>query len=1128
LLERADAPSREPERQVKSGLVRALALSIAAASIPITGAFLFPTSLQDYEALTWLTLLVPAFLWAYERGWRGVATALALGMAAVSITYALMQLRGGQIPDLLLAVIVVYVGVSLGIGLFGDRLGKARYEAAAETLALQDPLTGLPNRRHAELHLEIEFAAAERGRALAVIVFDIDHFDAYNSRSGRAAGDGVLKGIASLLRQHTRRMDLSARYGPEEFVTVLGGCPEEGAVVFAGRLQERLRAAEHTVTLPTISAGIACYRPEMDGPAELLRAAEEALQLAKRDGRDRVRVFGRALDELQAPDSMAVQRAAAEAAVSHADAMIDAVRFDPSAEVAVGRGRSALLVAADGPLSAQLAEFLRAEEFQVMQVGHGMERLAALQQEFDVALVELALDSGAGELVRQLRSRRPQTRIVGVYDTGKGSVSARVLDVRVDCHVSAGAPADSLRQTIAELLRERDVLIAAQLKQRQLSNELRARDREARVALEASEAKYRSVVQSVQEVIFTTDGKWAWTFLNPAWSAITGFSVEETLGRSLFEYLHPEEADAVREHFEELTATRTPYSRREGRVRTRGGAHRWIELRLQLLFTPGGELDGSSGVLADVTERRRAEDALRRSEEYFRSLIEKSTEMTAVLNGDGTIRYVSPAVERVLGFAAAELVHTNAQEWFHPADREVAADTISAVMDEAGADRTITTRVRHADGGWRDVEASVRNLLHTPGVEGLVVNARDITARQEAERALRDSEELLLRAQKMDAIGRLAGGVAHDFNNLLTAIQGHADLLISELDEEAAILSDLVEIRDAAARATALTRQLLAFSRRQVMQPRLLDVNATVREMEKMLRRIIGHGVTLVTELDSDAGFVSADPVQVEQVLLNLMVNARDAMPRGGRITVQTSHCRVEADDTLAAELVPGAYVQLSVIDSGTGMTDDVAAHAFEPFFTTKDQGQGTGLGLATVYGIVKQSGGHAWLETETEHGTRVNLLLPRVDAPAELPQIEPTMVTPSRGGDERILLVEDEKAVRELALRILEKQGYAVIAAENGREALDLVRTTTERIDLLLTDVVMPEMNGQDLAESLRALRPDIRVIFISGYNEEAVLRHGVLAEDTAFLEKPFSPSGLLALVRRMLDTAPAQLPEV
>ncbi|HEX6132631.1 MAG TPA: PAS domain S-box protein [Longimicrobiales bacterium] len=1105
----------------KRGLVRALVLSFVAGAIPIAGAFLFPDTLQDYEALTWLLLLVPAFLWAYERGWRGIATALAFGMAAVSTTYVLTELGGRQVPDLLLPVVVAYIAITLGIGVFGERVARGGFASALDGRALLDSLTNLPTREQAELHLELEFAAAQKGRPLTVVLFDIDDLAEYNTRYGRTAGDGVLRGFAGVVQQFTRRMDLGSRYGGDEFLSVLGGARPEGAMIFATRLLERMRTAESNVAVPTVSAGIATYRPEMASPADLVREAEQAVQLAKRDGGDRIRVFGRALEPDDVRDtSMAEARTGADSpAEPGPDTAVAAQPVVPSDTV--GRGRSAFLLTADTDARTRLAAFLTEQGFQLFEGTALLDALLPLQSDFDLVFVDVAPHARTvADLIRGIRSRSPTTRVIGIPRTEGGALAPEVLDIRVDAHYLPNVEMDALRQQMQELLAERDALQVSLLRQRQLSDEIRAIDRQSRAAIEASEAKYRSVIEAIQEVIFTTDANGTLTFLNPAWTEITGFDASESLGRPLQDFLVPEDANALLAELAITLESHGTHVRHEGRWRTREGGERWIELRMQLDVGAEGVL-ATSGVLADITERRAAEEALRQSEEYFRSLIENSSDMVAVLNADGTIRYVSPAVGRVLGRPPAEWIGTD------PFSRGTEGAAVQrAAFDEVlaahGSSRTTQARAQHADGTWRHLEITWRNLLQVPGVEGVVVNARDVTDRHESERALRESTELLLRAQKMDAIGRLAGGVAHDFNNLLTAIQGHADLLLNDVPQDGPLRGDLQEISDAAARATSLTRQLLAFSRRQVMQPRVIDVNEVVGDMERMLRRVIGEDIELSTELRPDAGRVRADPTQLEQVLLNLIVNARDAMARGGRIVISSGRRTFRRSDSLPAELAAGEYVVLVVSDDGSGMEPEVATHAFEPFFTTKPPGQGTGLGLSTVYGIVNQSGGHVWLNSTPGAGTEVTIVLPRVEDEADARVERPAHSNGAEGGTETILLVEDEKSVRDLATRILQRRGYKVIAAADGNEAIEAAERAHGRIHLLLTDVIMPGLNGQDVAERVRALRPDVRVLFMSGYNEEAVLRHGVLAAGSAFIEKPFSPSALLDRVRAILGDPP------
>src|SRR5690606_6738766 len=373
---------------------------------------------------------------------------------------------------------------------------------------------------------------------------------------------------------------------------------------------------------------------------------------------------------------------------------------------------------------------------------------------------------------------------------------------------------------------------------------------------------------------------------------------------------------------------------------------------------------------------------------------------------------------------------------------------------------------------------------------------------------------------KLEAVGRLAGGIAHDFNNILTAVGGHAALLLEEIPPGDPLRADLEEIKRGVDRATSLTRQLLAFSRKQVLKPRVLDLTSVVAETEQMLRRLIGEDIDLRTSAEPGLGRVLADPGQIQQVILNLAVNARDAMPDGGRLSIELAN--VDVDEEMARRHVPeqppGRYVRLTVSDTGTGIPHHIQPHIFEPFFTTKEKGKGTGLGLSTVYGIVKQSGGFIWVYSEPGQGATFKIYLPRVDAPAEqTPAPQPEVA--AHAGEETILLVEDEPAVRDLAQRILRRKGYRVIVASNGREALDLVERQEGPIGLLVTDLIMPQMDGRELAQRLAALRPGLPVLFMSGYTGDTIAQRGVLDPDVAFIEKPFSPEGLARKVREILD---------
>ncbi|MDQ2999744.1 MAG: ATP-binding protein, partial [Fibrobacterota bacterium] len=400
------------------------------------------------------------------------------------------------------------------------------------------------------------------------------------------------------------------------------------------------------------------------------------------------------------------------------------------------------------------------------------------------------------------------------------------------------------------------------------------------------------------------------------------------------------------------------------------------------------------------------------------------------------------------------------------------------------------------------------------------------TERKHAELALHRSEDQLRQSQKMEAVGRLAGGVAHDFNNLLTAINGYSELLMKSLLENDPLQSTVAEIKRAGERAASLTRQLLTFSRRQVLASRVLDLNQVVTEIRQMLGRLIGEDIQILTLGDPGLAKITADPGQMEQVILNLALNARDAMPTGGRLTIEAANVRLEKEQSGTFFAIdPGRYVRLTVTDTGVGMDDEIKAHLFEPFFTTKPPGQGTGLGLSTVYGIVKTSGGNLSVTSELGRGTTFSVYLPVVDQAKdseETETVKPAVKSaPACSGKETILLVEDEDMVRRLVGQVLLSHGYTVLEAASGLAALELVDRNPGKIDLLLTDVVMAGMSGRELSEKLLLLRPDLKVLYMSGYTDDAILRHGVFQNSTAFLGKPFSPGALVRKLREVIDGA-------
>ncbi|HEV7502878.1 MAG TPA: ATP-binding protein, partial [Vicinamibacteria bacterium] len=525
-----------------------------------------------------------------------------------------------------------------------------------------------------------------------------------------------------------------------------------------------------------------------------------------------------------------------------------------------------------------------------------------------------------------------------------------------------------------------------------------------------------------------------------------------------------------------------------------------------------GRLSAIGRQLGLFQDRRRAEKALRASEERFRALVENGSDMTALVNPDGVFRYVSGPVRRILGRAPEDLVGQSAFDFLHPEDADQMRLRLATAVANPGQPATATYRMRHRDGSWRLLESNTVSHRNNPAIRAIVINARDVTERHSLEEQLRQ-------AQKMEAVGRLAGGIAHDFNNLLAVMLGYTTLTQSRATDPVAVTRNLEHIRTAAERAANLTRQLLTFSRKQVLMPRVLEVGGVVFELHTMLSRLIGEDVQLVTDVSGAQGRVKADRGQLEQVIVNLAVNARDAMPQGGRLSILLRD--VVVDEALAREQVdlkPGPYVRLEVSDNGSGMEPETLHRLFEPFFSTKEKGKGTGLGLATVYGIVKQSGGHIAVETASGQGTTFRIWLPAVaeESPALAPAAPASIVT---AGTETILLVEDEAAVRELLNEVLVEQGYVVLQASSGAEALRVSRAHRGAIDLLLTDVVMPGMSGREVATALSADRPGLRVLFASGYTAEAIARHGVLEPGTDLIHKPFTPDALLQRVRERLN---------
>jgi two-component system cell cycle sensor histidine kinase/response regulator CckA len=572
-------------------------------------------------------------------------------------------------------------------------------------------------------------------------------------------------------------------------------------------------------------------------------------------------------------------------------------------------------------------------------------------------------------------------------------------------------------------------------------------------------------------------------------------------------------------------------------VAMRTGAHDYVLKDKLGRLTPAVERE-----LRECKERaarRRAESALRESEARFRRLDEAGILGITIADVHGNILDANDTYLKMFGYSREDLAR-GALNWstMTPPEFRSLGDRTLEQLRESGVAPPWETECLHKNGTSVPILVGVA-MLEYPKTIAFVADLTDrrraehqshrmaVEARKEqagrerAEDALRRSEEQLRQAQKMEAVGRLAGGVAHDFNNVLSVILSYGEILLADLKPGDPMRSDVEEIRKAASRAAGLTRQLLLFSRQQVMEPKVIDLCEILRSMDKMLQRIVGEDVELVSVDSKAVGRIKADPSHIEQVILNLVVNARDAMPTGGKLTIEASNVDLDEDHALNhLPSKPGPHVMLAVTDTGTGMDRETQARIFEPFFTTKGTGKGTGLGLSTVFGIVQQAGGSIWVYSEPGKGTTFKMYLPRVEAEVDVLRAQASPAT--LRGTETVLLVEDEEQVRTIALSILRRQGYNVIPAQNGGEALLVCERHPQPIDLLLTDVVMPHMSGPELAKRLAVTRPRMRVLCMSGYTDDSIVRHGVLDARVAFIQKPITPASLAKKVREVLDGAP------
>ena len=631
-------------------------------------------------------------------------------------------------------------------------------------------------------------------------------------------------------------------------------------------------------------------------------------------------------------------------------------------------------------------------------------------------------------------------------------------------------------------------------------------------SVQASDERFRLVARATNDVIWDWDLRSGSLIWNDAVETVFGHRQSELSPHIdwWYDHLHPDDRETVVAGLHAVIDSGGSSWSAQYRYLRQDGTYATVMDRGYVSREPNGVATRMIGAMTDITARTRSEAAIR----FQAQLLNAVQQAVVATDPSGLVIFWNKFAEDLYGWTAEEAIGKPIQELTpSPFMRDHGPDIVERTS--AGGSWTGEFLIRGKDGKAFPALLTSSPVLDEKGkILGVVGVSIDLTERRSLEEQFRQS-------QKMDAVGRLAGGIAHDFNNLLTVIRLNTEIIIEGLDPSDPRADDVKQIRSAADRASALTRQLLAFSRKQILQPRVLDLNSVVSNVEPMLRRLIGEDISITCAAGA-RGYVVADPGQLEQVLVNLVVNARDAMPDGGRITIETMNA--ELDENYTSEhspVIPGRYIALTVGDTGIGMDKVTKEHAFDPFFTTKEAGKGTGLGLATVYGIVKQSGGYVWIYSEPGLGSTIKVYLPEVSAAAAFTTAGDSFAAPKvpARGSETILLVEDEDAVRSLTCRILQKQGYRVLTAEDGRAALTIATQEQGRIDLILTDIVMPGLNGRGLVEKLAGIRPSIKSLYMSGYTDDDIVRRGFVEPSRSFLQKPFTSEVLIQTVRKVLD---------
>jgi PAS domain S-box-containing protein len=634
--------------------------------------------------------------------------------------------------------------------------------------------------------------------------------------------------------------------------------------------------------------------------------------------------------------------------------------------------------------------------------------------------------------------------------------------------------------------------------------------------LRQSEEKYRNILETMNEGLFENDLEGNFTYVNSPGCRMVGYEREELIGRNFRDVSSPELANYLYEAFHQVYKTGNPEILVDYEITRKDGSKRIHQSHPSLIRDLSGKPIGFRNLVRDVTDRKNVEDALRKSEEKYRTILETMEEGLIETDLQGNATYVNNAACRLHGFKREEMIGANFKKHHTPEMAERVYQIFNRIYN-TGEPELMEIEIIRKDGSVRTHQSTGSLMCDSSGrPHGFRNIIRDVTELKRAEEERLMLEAQLLQAQKMESVGRLAGGVAHDFNNMLNVILGYAELIKIQMPDGDPLLKDVSEIERAAYRSRDITRQLLAFSRKQIIAPRPVDLNDLIEDLQNSLVRLIGEDIDLRFCPGEKLWRIQFDPSQMEQIILNLGVNARDAMPVGGKLTIETEN--VQLNETYCREhlgFMPGQYVLLGVSDDGVGMDKETLSHAFEPFFTTKETGKGTGLGLATVYGIVKQNNGFVNVYSEPGRGTSFKIYFPRSLEEGEiLEEVRDETVISGAG---HILLVEDDEMVRTMTTEMLEALGYTVTATGNPHEAMSICQNSDTPVDLVITDVVMPGMSGTDLRDKMLAVRPELKVLFMSGYTSNVIVHRGVLEENVHFIEKPFS---MIDFARKVNET--------